>query len=339
MYHPHASCLPPTVAGARFKRLLSGAVVVSSLALGACTGAAPFNFASLDEKPAPKSDVATGSVAQTDLQKATEYWGKQYEKNPGDAQAAINYVRNLKALGAKPQALQVIQQAYSNHPNNKGIASEYGRLALEQDQISLAEKLLEQADDPVAPDWKTISARGTVLAKQNKYRDAIAQFERARALAPDQASILNNLALAYAMDGHPEKGEPLLRQAAADKNADAKIGHNLSLVLGLEGKSEDAKAVMVKNAPAGETLDDANFVKAMIGTQAAATPAAPVATVKTSSTTPAKIKASAKSAGSSKQDAYAPAVTPEDPSVVVQRLADGYSATPGDKPVQLGPKP
>ena len=123
---------------------------------------------------------------QTELQKATEYWGKQFEKNPKDPQAAINYVRNLKALDAKPQALAVMQQAYTVNPNHKGIASEYGRLALEQDQLSLADKLLTQADDPVAPDWKVVSARGTILAKQGKYRDATQLFERALALAPNQ---------------------------------------------------------------------------------------------------------------------------------------------------------
>ena len=81
--------------------------------------------------------------------------------------------------------------------------------------MSLAQKLLEQADDPANPDWKLISARGTVLAKQGRYRDAIAFYERALALAPEQASILNNLALAHAMEGHPDKAEPLLKRAAA----------------------------------------------------------------------------------------------------------------------------
>ena len=79
----------------------------------------------------------------------------------------------------------------------------------------MAQKLLEQADDPANPDWKVISARGTVLAKQGLYRDAIPFYERALALAPDQPSVLNNLALAHAMEGNADKAEPLLKQAAA----------------------------------------------------------------------------------------------------------------------------
>ena len=108
----------------------------------------------------------------------------------------------------------MLQQVSVFHPGDRDVNSEYGRLALEFDQVSLAQKLLRAADDPANPDWKVISARGTVLAKQGRYRDAIAFYERALALAPDQASVLNNLALAHAMEGSPEKAEPLLKQAA-----------------------------------------------------------------------------------------------------------------------------
>ncbi len=315
------------------KRSARAAALLSTLALGACAGAStPFDFSSTAEKPAAQSDIATGSVGQTELQKATEYWGKQHEKNPKDPQAAINYVRNLKALGAKPQALAVMQQAYTINPSHKGIASEYGRLAVDQEQLSLAEKLLVQADDPVAPDWKVISARGTVLAKQNKYREAIPHFERALALAPGQPSVLNNLALAYAMDGHAEKAEPLLRQATQSADADPKVGQNLSLVLGLQGKVEDAKRVIVKNAPADEVNDDAALVRQMVGA-----PATPMTTtISTASTSPAKAKAAAKPTKS--KPAAAIVAANEDPAVLVQRLADGYTSTPPDAPVQLTPR-
>lgn len=313
------------------KRLCTGAMMASSLTLGACSGITnPFDFASVTEKPAAKSDVATGALPQTELQKATEYWGKKYEAEPKNPQLAINYVRNLKALNAKEQALQVIQQAYGLNPGHKGIASEYGRLALEMEQISVAEKLLAQADDPVAPDWKTISARGTVLAKQSKYRDAIPFFERALALAPTQPSLLNNLALAYAMDGQADKAEPLLRQAAQDNTADPKVARNLSLVLGLQGKSDEAKSVLVRAAPVADANEDVALVKQMVGATASAQ-AAPIAT---GSTQTSKAKPKTTPAAKSKTEAKAPAA--EDASVLVQRLADGYAATPADAPVQLG---
>ena len=312
-----------------FKRLVVPAVVASSLALGACSGISnPFEMASLS---GPKSgEIAVEPAGpQTELQKATEYWGKQYEKAPNDPQTAINYVRNLKALGAKQQAFGVIQQAHAANPQHKAIASEYGRLALETDQLSLAEKLLAYADDPVKPDWRTISALGATYAKQGRYREAIPQFERALALSPNQPGVLNNLALAHAMNGQAEKAEPLLRQAAADGSADPKVVQNLSLVLGLQGKYDDAKSVVVRTMPVEEAAEDARYVREMVGTPPASAPTA-TATIATSSTSKSKSNAKSKAVQ---------AAPVEDPSLAVQRLADGYAATPADAPLQLGPKP
>jgi Flp pilus assembly protein TadD len=325
----------------RFKRLGAPAVLALTLALGACGGGAgPLDFASLGQKPEQLTEARASQTPQTELQKATEYWGKQAEKNPRDPQAAINYVRNLKALGAKQQALAAIQQAHSANPAHKGVASEYGRLALELDQVAVADKLLTMADDPVAPDWKVISARGTVLAKQGHYREAIPQFERALALSPNQPTILNNLALAHAMNGQAEKAEPMLRQAAADGSADAKVTQNLSLVLGLQGKHDDAKSVVVRTAaPVEEVADDARLVREMVGTQTA-TGQPTTARIATSSTNSnSSSKASSKASAKAKLPAQAAAqpATFEDATALVERLANTQSAAPGG-PIELGPK-
>jgi Flp pilus assembly protein TadD len=316
----------------RSKRLAAPAVLSLTLALSACGGAGPLDFASLGQKPEQVAETTASQTPQTELQKATEYWGKQFEKNPRDPQAAINYVRNLKALGAKPQAMSAIQQAHAANPGHKGVASEYGRLALEMDQVTVAEKLLAMADDPVAPDWKVISARGTVLAKQGRYREAIPQFERALALSPNQPTLLNNLALAHAMNGQADKAEPMLRQAAADGSADPKVTQNLSLVLGLQGKHDDAKGVIIRTAPADEVADDTRLVREMVGTQTAASPA--TTPISTSSTTPGK---STSKASSRAKPAAQPA-TFEDASALVERLANTQGTAASGGPIELGPK-
>ena len=192
-------------------------IISTGLLAGGCSSQLSSAQSLLAAAQAPSLTEATTTPVQdprSDLQKATDYWGKAYAKNPNDAQTAINYAKNLKALGEKQQALVVLQQASMFNGTNRALNAEYGRLALEFDQVSLAQKLLEQADDPANPDWRVISARGTVLAKQGSYRDAIPLYEKALALAPEQPSVLNNLALAYAMEGGAEKAEPLLKRAA-----------------------------------------------------------------------------------------------------------------------------
>ena len=230
----------PTLLAAAGLRRAAGAlaVVAAGLMLGACSQMGSLSSqlsAAAPSTPTPATDVADAAAADTrsELHKATEYWGTQFSKNPRDAKTGLSYARNLKALGEKRQALAVLQQVSVFHPGDRDVNSEYGRLALEFDQVSLAQKLLQAADDPAKPDWKVISARGTALAKQGRYRDAIAFYERASALAPDQASVLNNLALAHAMEGSPEKAEPLLKQAAVAGGHQSRVDQNLALVLSL----------------------------------------------------------------------------------------------------------
>jgi Flp pilus assembly protein TadD len=247
------------------------AATAAAMMLGACAkgdGEGPSALLNMSSgaQEAEVADATDPSAKPlTELEKATDYWGKAYKKDPTDAKPAINYAKNLKALGQKEQALHVLQAAHKYHPSNRQLNSEYGRLALELDQYGAAQKLLEQADDPTHPDWRTISARGTVLAKQGKFAEAIPHFERALAASPGQASVLNNLAIARAMDGQPEKAEALLRQAAADGNSDnPKISQNLSLVLGLQGKYDEAKSAGKKNLSEDSASEDVSYLRQMV---------------------------------------------------------------------------
>jgi Flp pilus assembly protein TadD len=233
------------------------------LAIGGCTAPGPGQIDLATATAKDTAGEATTGKTRTELAKATEYWGKEFAKNPRDPNAALSYARNLKAMGEKRQALAVLQQASIFHASHRDLVSEYGRLALEFDQVSVAQKLLEQVDDPANPDWRVISARGTVLAKQGRYRDAIPFYERALALSPDQPSILNNLALAQAMEGHPGRAEPLLKRAVAG-GQDARVSHNLALVLGLQGKYDEAKQVAARDLPADDATANVDYLRRVV---------------------------------------------------------------------------
>lgn len=235
---------------------LAGACAQNGLSLPTIASVMGDNSAgsSITTSATPTSAKAPSSPEQVraELEKATEYWGAEYAKKPSDAQVAVNYARNLKAMGDKQQALGVLQSAYENNPRNKSVMSELGRLALEFDQISLAKRLLEQADDAAQPDWRVISARGTVFAKQGMFSEAIPFYERALQVSPEQPSVLNNLAMAYTMNGEADKAEPLLRKASAAPKADERVSHNLALVRSLQGQGEteqpEAEATEPKQA-------------------------------------------------------------------------------------------
>lgn len=227
------------------------AVVSMTLTLGGCAQLGDFNFslsslvgAGKDAPPAVAGGSGAAEGPTSELQKATTYWAKEAGKNPRDMTAQLNYARNLKAMGRKQEAFSVLQAAYLYNADKNEFLSEYGRLALDLGQVATAAPLLERADDPAKPDWRIISARGTVMAKQGQYKEAIPFFERARDMAPSQTSLLNNLAMAYAMDGQAAKAEELLRQAQDAGAADPRIKQNLALILQLQGKKAEAQQLV-----------------------------------------------------------------------------------------------
>jgi len=210
--------------------------------------------------------LAPGSAEEAppqDPQKAAEFWSKKYSKNPRDLDAALGYAGSIKALGKKREALAVLQEASVIHGQDRRLASDYGRLALELDQVSVAKKVLEIADDPANPDWRVILARGTALAKEGSYRDAIPFYERAQALNPNHPSVLNNLALAYTMSGEADRGEALLRQASAAGD-NAKVRQNLALVLGLQGKYTEATKVASQDIPPADAQANTALLQKMV---------------------------------------------------------------------------
>jgi Flp pilus assembly protein TadD len=249
-----------------FKRAAQVAIAGASLAglLSACASS-PLPPLAAGEGATVISEATEGERrGKSDGERAAGHWGKAYAKNPRNPEAALNYARKLKALGDKQQAFAVLQQAASLNAGHRALLSEYARLALELDQVERAQKLLEEADDPASPDWRVISARGTVFAKQGKYREAIPLYQRALALAPNQASVLNNLALALAMDGNAEQAETLLKQAVAQGGHEARVSQNLALVLSLQGKYEEAKLVGARQLSAEQAAANADYVKRMV---------------------------------------------------------------------------
>jgi Flp pilus assembly protein TadD len=249
------------------------AISIAAMLAGACSvgnqlglaGAGAGSGISTSSATTGKNNGKAGQ-SQSELEKAVEYWGEQHKKNPTDLKAALSFARNLKAAGRKQEAMGVLQSASLLHGDSRELASEYGRLALDLGHVQVASNLLTMADDPAKPDWKVVSARGTVFAKQGKFAEAIPYYERALQLSPGQASVLNNLALAYTGNGQAAKGEQYLRMAQA-KGQDPKVEHNLALVLGLQGKHAEAEQVARASLPAEAAGANASYMRQFVKAQ------------------------------------------------------------------------
>lgn len=229
------------------------ATTALATALGGCNQTGPFSRFSSEPKLAAAD--AIGAIAQ---------WSAAYAKNPQDPKTALGYAHALKAIGSRDRALDVLTAAYRANQDNGEIAAELGRLALDMNRLDIAQQTLKVAETQGVKDWKTLSAQGTLRAKRGQHAEAQQYFLAALQERPDAVSVINNLALSYALDGKADKSEELLRKAVAGGQGDKRVRQNLAMVLGLQGKFEEARQVASVDMTEQEAKSSMAYMRNML---------------------------------------------------------------------------
>ena len=207
------------------------------------------------EEPKLSATDAIGAIAQ---------YSAAYNKNPQDPKIVLGYAAALKNIGSRDKALEILTAGYQANQNDGEIAAELGRLALDMNRLDIAQQTLKVAETQGVKDWKTLSAQGTLRAKQGQHAEAQQYFLAALQEQPDALSVINNLALSYALDGKPNKAEELLRKAMASGHDDKRVRQNLALVLGLEGKFDEARKVATLDMSDQEAKSNMTYLRNMM---------------------------------------------------------------------------
>jgi Flp pilus assembly protein TadD len=98
----------------RLKPLLYGAAIVAlCVGLSACQSQ---RKSMGTHAPAKVASVET--LTEAELQRAADYWGKQYERNNKDLGAALNYGTALRSLNRTEQSVAVLRRAVIAHPKS-----------------------------------------------------------------------------------------------------------------------------------------------------------------------------------------------------------------------------
>jgi len=186
-------------------RLLASAAVAATFAVGLCGCQTT-------------SDV-TGSLspkADADPRRTVEIYGERYRANPKDADAALAFGQGLRATGQRSQAAAVLEQATIAHPGNKALLAAYGRALADNGNFQAAFDVLGRAHTPDNPDWRILSAQGTVLDQLGRHDEARDYYASALRIVPDEPSVLSNLGLSFAEAESIVKADLPADEAAAN---------------------------------------------------------------------------------------------------------------------------
>lgn len=241
-------------------------------ALCLAVGLAALTLAGCQSRGGP-GDI-TGSITRSkspatpaDWQAERDGWGKRYDANPKDREAAFNYARALRALNQHAQAVAVLQGAVLVHQDDREMLGAYGRALADVGRFREADEVLSRAHTPERPDWRILSAQGTVADQLGEHERAQQLYQTALKLAPDEATIKSNLGLSLALSRHLPEAERVLREAAAGRGADARVRQNLVLVLGLQGRFDEAEQVARQDQSPAEAAATVAYLKRSVSQQ------------------------------------------------------------------------
>jgi Flp pilus assembly protein TadD len=209
--------------------------------------------------------IMTGSTQPASL-KGTAEAAKRWEADPGNVKHGLHYAGLLKGIGQTDKALSVIGELVTRNPANGNLLTIYGKELAQAGRAEQASQVLQRVTAGGTADWKIYSALGSAYDQQGRFKEAREAYQTALKVRPGEVSVLNNMAMSYALEGNLAEAEKVLREAAAQPRGarEPRIRQNLALVVGLQGRFDEAKQIAGKDLPPVQVEANMTYLRTML---------------------------------------------------------------------------
>ena len=212
----------------------------------------------------PNSNKAVDQMSAAELSTATRSVGNAYAKNPKDRNTGLQYATLLRMTGKNDQALAVMRQVAILFPKDRDVLAAYGKALASAGDLEQALGTISRAQTPDRPDWKLKSAEGAILDQLGRSDGARQAYRDALDIKPNEPSILSNLGMSYLLTRDLKTSETYLRSAIAQPGADSRVRQNLALVVGLQGRFQEAENIARQELTAAQAEANMTYLKAML---------------------------------------------------------------------------
>ncbi|MEM7461602.1 MAG: tetratricopeptide repeat protein [Pseudomonadota bacterium] len=211
------------------------------------------------------TSLAQMSVPQINAQ--IRKYSESYEKNPTDKRIGLTYATLLRMSGKDTQALAVVRKLVIHHPEDNQILTAYAKALAATGNLKQALGAIEKAQRPEQPDWQLLSAKGAILDQLSRSDDARVQYRQALDIKPNEPTVLSNLGMSYVLSNDLPAAETYLRKAISQPGADSRVRQNLALVVGLQGRFEEAEQIAASELQEGEAKANIAYLRSMLSQQ------------------------------------------------------------------------
>ncbi len=208
--------------------------------------------------------AATGEQSADALTRQAENLSIRYRRNQKDPALAVAFASSLEGLGRNSDALRVLENTLQHAPDDGPLLSAYGRAMLRDGRPTDALPVLQKAETAGERSTALYSARGAALDQLGRHDEARQNYQRALQLKPNDPGTLANLGLSYALSKDLKQAEAVLRKAAAQPGATVQVRQNLALVLGLEGRFDEAEKISRQDLSADQAKDNSAYLRQMM---------------------------------------------------------------------------
>jgi Flp pilus assembly protein TadD len=228
-----------------------------AVTLGGCkTTGSTDTTGSISSSPGPRSEA--------DWRRDGDALGEKFRADPRDPDVAIRYAQALRATGQRGQAAAVLETATLHNPSDRLLLGAFGRALADAGNFKQALDVLERAHSPDQPDWRILSVQGAVLDQLGRHEEAQRYYASALKIVPEEPSVLSNLGLSYALSKDLKRAEETLRRASAKAGTDKRVRQNLALVVGLQGRFQEAESIVVADMPPDEAAANVATLRRML---------------------------------------------------------------------------
>ncbi len=188
----------------------------------------------LEQPENPWLHAERGQLARAtdDLPKAVSAYRRAVELSPNDADLVFNLGEAQQATRALDEAIATYQKALALKPELTGAKVNLGKALAEKGLFGQAKEVLSSVNKDSLGDPEAHYNLGVILMREGATTSAVTEFERALAIAPKHAPVLNNLGVAWDARGEEKKALEYFKKAtAADPTyAEAFFNQGMSLL-------------------------------------------------------------------------------------------------------------
>ncbi|MEZ5783001.1 MAG: tetratricopeptide repeat protein [Rhizobiaceae bacterium] len=244
--------------------LMTSAAIAIAVSLSACANKGLTTGSISRSGP---SSAAVDQMSASELASAASTLGQAYAKDPKDKATGLRYAAVLQMNGRSDQSLAVMRKLAIIHPKDREVLAAYGKALAGAGQLEPALDAVRRAQTPEYPDWKLLSAEAAILDQLGQAQPARDLYRKALDLKPNEPSVLSNLGMSYLLAGDLKTAETYMQSAAEQPGADSRVRQNLALVVGLQGRFQEAEKIASHELSPAQAEANVAYLRSMLSQQ------------------------------------------------------------------------